>query len=63
MALPKVSPPHAEQPAVTVEKKYDELLRKTERQTALARKMITRARRMSDRAILMRERRFQFMLP
>lgn len=47
---------HSCQPAEEPLKNYDESLRRAERQTALAREMITTARRASNSAVEMRER-------
>jgi hypothetical protein len=42
---------------------YDELLKKSQRQAALAREMSDKAQRMIDHAIEMRERPLRFVTP
>jgi hypothetical protein len=62
MAIPtRPSPQESEAPTAIFAAKYDELLKRSYRQAALARQMRNQARRMIDNAIEMRRRPFRFV--
>jgi len=61
MAIRKI--PRARSSVSTLKMKYDELLRRSERQSERARNMAVRARQMSDVAVEMRKGPRQIILP
>jgi len=61
--LPNTLPKGTRKPTAIFAIKYDELLKRSQRQAALAREMSNKARRMIKNAIEMRERPVRFDLP
>lgn len=61
--LVRPSPNESEHPTAISAMKYDELLKKSQRQAERAREMRAKARQMIDHAITMRERPFRLELP
>lgn len=63
---PSRPPPRAKQPerpTPILAMKYDELLKRSQRQVALAREMRDKAKQMIDEAIALRDRPLRFVLP
>ncbi len=58
-----LSPKEIEHPTVISPMNYDELLKRSERQAALAKEMSDKAQRMIECALEMRETRFHFVVP
>lgn len=58
-----LSPKEIEHPTVISLMNYDELLKRSERQAALAKEMSDKAQRMIECALEMRETRFHFVVP
>jgi hypothetical protein len=64
MAIPKkFYPMEPEHPTAILANRYDELLKRSQRQAALAREMSDKARQMIDQAIQMREKPLSFVIP
>lgn len=61
--LTRLFPEEAEHPTPISAMKYDELLRRSQRQAALAREMSNKARQMINLAIEMRARPLRFDVP
>ena len=59
----KPSAKQPERPTPILAMKYDKMLKRSQRQVALAREMRHRAKQMIDEAIALRERPLRFVLP
>lgn len=56
-------PKEPEEPSAALAMKYDDLLKRSHRQAALATEMSNKARQMIDHALEMRERPVRFVVP